>query len=115
MKLQHIFIYFSVLDNPDFIKHKIEMMDNLLEIEVAYSILKNSGNADSGDDPIDVHYKKLDCQVEVLDKKTNDFEVIKKYVENTHASTHNLFDLEIEDVFKINRKGESTRYIYSTA
>ena len=34
----------SVLDNPDYIKTKIDMLDNLLEIEVAYSLLKSSSD-----------------------------------------------------------------------
>lgn len=45
------------------LQSKIDMLDNLLEIEVAYSLLK-SGD-DGGQDPIDVHYKKLKTDIEV--------------------------------------------------
>lgn len=38
------------------------MLDNLLEIEVAYSLLKGG---DAGEDPIDAHYKKLNTLMEV--------------------------------------------------
>lgn len=38
------------------------MLDNLLEIEVAYSLLKGG---DAGEDPIDAHYKKLKTEMEV--------------------------------------------------
>jgi hypothetical protein len=103
-----ILVSISVLDNPDYIKTKIDMLDNLLEIEVAYSLLK-SGADDSGLDPIDAHFSKLKCDIDVVDKKSNEFEVIEKYVKNTHAATHNLYSLEIEDVFKINRKVENSR------
>ena len=101
-----------ILNNPDIVKSKIEMLDNLLEIEVAYSLLKDTGdeNANKGKDPIDVHYEKLKTEIEVLDKNSNEFDILKKYVENTHASTHNLFALEIEDIFKVNRKGEMKRF-----
>ena len=44
-----------------------------------------------------------------MDKKCNEFEVIEKYVQNTHAATHNLFSLQLEEVFKIERKGENSR------
>ena len=84
------------------------MLDNLLEIEVAYSLLK-SGADDAGLDPIDAHFSKLNCGIEVVDKKSNEFEIIEKYVNNTHAATHNLYSLEIEDVFKIERKVEISR------
>jgi hypothetical protein len=48
---------------------QIEMLDNLIEIEVAYSLLQ-SGDEEGdkkggGGDPIDVHYDKLKTDVEV--------------------------------------------------
>ncbi len=43
---------------------KTEMLDNLLEIEIAYSMLK-SGDESSAKDPIDVHYEKLKTKMEV--------------------------------------------------
>jgi len=84
------------------------MLDNLLEIEVAYSLLK-SGN-ESGQDPIDAHFQKLNCAIDVLDKSTTEFAVIDKYVKNTHAATHSLYSLELQDVYKIDRKGEAARF-----
>ena len=81
------------------------MLDNLLEIEVAYSLLSSS-TEESGVDPIDAHYSKLNCDIKVLDKKSEEFQIIEKYTKNTHAATHNLFSLELEDVFKIDRKTE---------
>ena len=39
------------------------MLDNLLEIEVAYSLLKGG---DGGEDPIDAHYKKLKTEIVVI-------------------------------------------------
>ncbi len=43
------------------------MLDNLLEIEVAYSLLKSGSdeNSNPGKDPIDVHYEKLNTSIEV--------------------------------------------------
>jgi poly [ADP-ribose] polymerase len=39
------------------------MLDNLLEIEVAYSLLKSGG--DEAKDPIDVNYENLKTKLEV--------------------------------------------------
>ena len=36
-----------ILNDPDYIKTKIEMLDNLMEIEVAYSLLKEGSDKDS--------------------------------------------------------------------
>ncbi len=41
------------------------MLDNLLEIEVAYSMLK-SGDEGSVKDPLDTHYEKLKTDIKVL-------------------------------------------------
>ena len=42
---------------------KTEMLDNLLEIEVAYSLMKGGGT--EGKDPIDAHYEKLNTKIQV--------------------------------------------------
>jgi len=98
-----------LLDNPDLVKAKIEMLDNLLEIEIAYSLL-SGGEKEKDVDPIDAHYKKLKTEIEVLEQSTEEFKVIEEYVKNTHASTHTQYSLEIEEVFKVARKGEAKRF-----
>ena len=45
-------------------KAKVGMLDNLLEIEVAYSLLK-MGEDDLAKDPLDVNYEKLQTDLEV--------------------------------------------------
>jgi len=100
-----------LLDNPDLVKSKIAMLDNLLEIEVAYSLLASDGeNSDKEKDPVDAHYDKLKTEIEVLKEDTDEYKILKEYVTNTHASTHTQYSLEIEDIFKIARKGEAKRF-----
>lgn len=74
------------------------MLDNLSEIELAYSLLKSEDEEDKGSDPIDKHYRKLKTKVEVLDKKCDEFQMIEKYVSNTHAATHSHYKLVIDEV-----------------
>ncbi|XP_030854208.1 poly [ADP-ribose] polymerase 1 [Strongylocentrotus purpuratus] len=97
-----------LLDSLDIIQAKTQMLDSLLDIEIAYSMLKETGEA--GVDPIDVHYQKLKCPMEVVDKKSDEFKLIKEYTDNTHAATHNWYRLSVEEVFRINRDGEGTRF-----
>lgn len=33
-----------------------------------------------------------------MDKDSEEAEIIRKYVKNTHATTHNAYDLEVVDV-----------------
>ena len=72
------FDIFIILSN-DFVcikvKSKIDMLDNLLEIEVAYTLLSESDTKD-GKDPIDAHYDKLNTQITVLEKDNDEFKVI---------------------------------------
>lgn len=51
-----------LLDNLDIIKTKSRMLDDLLKIEVAYSLMK-TGHSDVN--PIDEHYEKLKNTIEV--------------------------------------------------
>ncbi|XP_033846745.1 poly [ADP-ribose] polymerase 1 isoform X1 [Periophthalmus magnuspinnatus] len=98
-----------LLNNLDYIQAKVQMLDNLLDIEVAYSLLRG-GAQDNDNDPIDINYEKLKTKIEVVDKATQEAEVIMQYVKNTHAATHNTYTLEVEEIFKINREGERQRY-----
>ncbi|XP_033096615.1 poly [ADP-ribose] polymerase 1-like [Anneissia japonica] len=98
-----------LLDTLEVIKSKCQMLDSLLEIEVAYSLLKG-GDDDQSKDPVDVHYESLKCQMEVVEKGSDEFDMITTYVANTHAKTHSSYKLEVLDVLKIKREGESKRH-----
>ncbi|XP_046454174.1 poly [ADP-ribose] polymerase 1-like, partial [Daphnia pulex] len=98
-----------VLSDNEIIKSKLEMLESLVEIEVAFSLLK-AGDAVKDKDPIDAHYEKLNTEIEVLDKVSEEFSVIQTYAKNTHAATHTQYTLEVEEVFKVVRKGESKRF-----
>lgn len=53
---------------------------------------------DAGEDPIDAHYKKLKTDIVPLEKKSEEYDRLVTYVKNTHAATHNMYDLEVEEV-----------------
>ena len=83
------------------------MVDNLLEIEVAYSLLQEE---QKGDDPIDTNYTKLKTDLQVLPKDGEEFLMIQEYVANTHGATHSSYSLEVLEVFSTSRHGQSKRY-----
>jgi poly [ADP-ribose] polymerase len=99
----------KILDNIDLIQSKTQMIDNLLEIEIAYSMLKGSQD-EQNEHPIDVHYKKLKSIIEPIDKNTEEFKRIEQYMINTHASTHKQYTLKLNQLFKIIRQGEYDRF-----
>ncbi|KAG2468467.1 PARP1 polymerase, partial [Polypterus senegalus] len=53
-----------LLNNLDYIQAKVQMLDNLLDIEVAYSLLRG-GAEDDNKDPIDINYEKLKTVIEI--------------------------------------------------
>ncbi len=85
------------------------MLNNLLEIEIAYSILKTDSNKEN-EDPIDAHFKKLNCDMHVLDHDSEEFKRLIDYVSNTHAATHSSYKLRVHDIIKIDRHGEKSKY-----
>ncbi|GBP32813.1 Poly polymerase [Eumeta japonica] len=98
-----------LLNNVDFIKKKTEMLDNLLEIEIAYNML-NQDSSDNTLSPVDGHYLKLKAEIIPLDEKSPEYEMILTYVKNTHAETHTFYTLEIKQIFKVMRENEDKRY-----
>ncbi|XP_072912212.1 poly [ADP-ribose] polymerase 1 isoform X2 [Hemitrygon akajei] len=98
-----------LLNNEEYIQTKVQMLDSLLDIEVAYSLLKD-GMEDDAKDPIDINYEKLHTDIKVLDKQTDEAKIIIDYVKNTHAATHNQYDLDVLEIFKIKREGEEQRF-----
>lgn len=46
------------------------MLDNLLDIEVAYSLLRG-GAQDNENDPIDINYEKLKTKIEVGSRRSD--------------------------------------------
>ncbi|CAL1292483.1 unnamed protein product [Larinioides sclopetarius] len=96
-----------LLDNEKIIKSKIEMLDSLLQIGIAYSIIKDQTEKE---DPIDMHYGKLKADIEAVGKDTEEYLLVEKYLKNTHAPTHNQYILDLLEVFRVNRHGESENY-----
>ncbi|XP_076289314.1 poly [ADP-ribose] polymerase-like [Lasioglossum baleicum] len=98
----------KILDTAEAIHAKCEMLDALLEMKITYRLLHTEETL--SENPLDAHYKQLNADIKVLDKKSNEYKLIEQYVQNTHATTHKQYDLEIEDVFVVKRSGEDSRY-----
>ncbi|KAM7303813.1 poly [ADP-ribose] polymerase 1 [Ixodes scapularis] len=99
----------TILNNEELIKQKIGMVDSLLEIEVAYSMLKVEAT-EAGTDPVDFHYSQLKAGIEVVSRDSDEFALMSKYVETTHAETHRSYKLQILELFKVAKDGEAKRY-----
>jgi poly [ADP-ribose] polymerase len=102
-----------VINNIVMIQAKQEMMDNLLQIEVACKIMetdKIKKEVKEKMNPIDAQYDAMKVNMEPLDHDSKEFKMINDYMQNTHASTHSGYRLVLEDVYKVDREGEKNRY-----
>lgn len=97
-----------ILDTIEAVGEKNEMLESLLQMELAYGLLKEEGDEDKN--PLDGHYEQLKTDIVPLDKSSNEYKLLCKYVKNTHAPTHTNYHLDVEEVFKVVRKGEDRRY-----
>lgn len=97
-----------VIDTLDMIKNKRDILDNLIEVEIAYSIMQQE--TDGKKNPVDAHYEQLKTELKPIDQNSEEFKLINDYVQNTHATTHDQYSLEVLDVFTVDRVGEKRRY-----
>ena len=101
----------QVIDTNPVLKRKVEMVESLAEIEIATNLLKSTTAAQLTQNPLDSQYESLKCLIDPLSKDDDLFDLIQKYVQNTHAETHQQYQLEIEDVFVLDRNGEAKSFV----
>ncbi|KAF9428510.1 Poly [ADP-ribose] polymerase 2 [Podila epigama] len=102
-----------VIDNAPMLKKKLEMLESLGEIEIAQKLIKENKSLDKALEvnPLDQKFDSLKLEkLEPLDKESERFKLIEQFVKNTHGTTHNAYDLVIEDVFDLYRQGEKARF-----
>lgn len=86
------------------LKHEIELLEALDEIEVVLSDLNTDDT--SRRHPIDQQYERLKCRLSPINKDDEIYHLIEKYLHSTHASTHQQYQMEIEDIFEVNKEHE---------
>jgi len=99
-----------VINTKVLLKKKIEMVESLADIEIATTILKNQ-KVEITENPIDTNYKSLHCNLAPLNDKSDEYNMIEMYVKNTHGKTHSWYDLEIDEVYTVEREGEKERFL----
>lgn len=97
-----------IIDTNEMITTKTEMLESLLEMELAYGLLNEE--TDDKKSPIDAHYEQLKTEIIPVDKSSEEHKLLVNYVKNTHAPTHTNYHLDVEEIFKVARKGEDRRY-----
>ncbi|CAL1383211.1 unnamed protein product [Linum trigynum] len=100
-------IHPRVIRDEDDLKSKVKMLEALQDIEIASRLV---GFGVDNDESLDDKYKKLRCDIASIPHESDDYRLIDKYLQNTHAPTHMDWSLELEEVFLLNREGEVDKY-----
>lgn len=99
-----------VIDSIVDVNAKNEMLESLSNMELIYGFLNQSTGEKIN--PMDACYQKLNADIIHIDKNSHEFEYLCGIVRNTHGATHTLFTLEVLDIFKVMRYGESERFTW---
>lgn len=97
-----------LLDNEEIVQRKVLLMENILEIDIAYDLLVGTGR--HHESPIDARYAALDADINVLEQGSELWKQLEFYLQNTHAEQHNDFTMEVVNICTINRDSEETRF-----
>jgi len=95
------------------VQNKRDMLNVLNDIEIAQTLTKKKeeAEAESQEDqalpnPIDSDYSLLNCNLEPVEKNTEEYEKIATYLKNTRG----YYNLDLIDVFRVGRAGEDERF-----
>lgn len=98
-----------VIRTEDELKEKIALLEALSDIQIAVKMVQSSEKSD--EHPVDRQYRSLQCQLQPLDSSSDDYKVIDKYLQSTHAPTHSDYTMTILDIFSVDRDGESNNFL----
>lgn len=70
------------------------MLQSLEDIQIFTKML-DEGKVASDINTLDSNYLKLKTNIEPIERTTDEFNIIQKYLKNTHAKTHSNYRLEI--------------------
>lgn len=90
------------------VQAKLSLLEALGDIEIAMRVLKDCKVTEN---PVDSHYRALNCELRLMDHTDPVFKVIEQYLTNTHAPTHTLYKMKLLDVFEVQRSVELQNFV----
>ncbi|KAM4809098.1 poly [ADP-ribose] polymerase 2 [Rhinophrynus dorsalis] len=87
---------------------KIRLLEALGDIQIAVKLA--SMELGSLEHPVDRQYRQLHCSIQPLDNKSSEFQLIERYLQSTHAPTHNDYTMTLLQVFQLQREGEESNF-----
>uniref|UniRef100_A0A671KI42 Poly [ADP-ribose] polymerase n=1 Tax=Sinocyclocheilus anshuiensis TaxID=1608454 RepID=A0A671KI42_9TELE len=97
-----------IIRTEDELKEKIALLEALSDIQIAVKMVQSSIQND--EHPLDRQYQSLRCRLQPLDSNSNEYKVVEKYLQSTHAPTHSDYTMTILDIFTVEREGEKDNF-----
>jgi poly [ADP-ribose] polymerase len=91
-----------VLNSEEKVKQKLEMLTSLSQIQI-YSNLMKEKAIDEHLPDLDIKYSKLKCEITPVKKDMPIYSTILRYLKNTHAKTHDKYEIEMVGIFRLKR------------
>ncbi|MCJ1403491.1 hypothetical protein MMC11_006714 [Xylographa trunciseda] len=103
-----------VISNNDMLKREVELLESLSDMSIAEEIMKGAkDDVGSSVHPLDHQYGALGLNEMVpLERRTTEYKELENYLLKTHGFTHGV-TFKVEDIFRIERKGENDRFAQS--
>jgi poly [ADP-ribose] polymerase len=99
-----------VIRDNDALKKEIELLESLSDMKETAAMLKSQLKDDSGIHKLDKQFQGLGMnEMTPLDHKSQEFVEIDHYLNNSKGRTHAV-NYHVQDIFRIERKGEFERF-----
>ncbi|KAF1745661.1 hypothetical protein GCK72_022108 [Caenorhabditis remanei] len=98
----------ELIDTLDKVNEKVDLLKAIGDLQLD-EICGIDSRTIPGVDPVDTHYKRLECSMTPLDKNSSDYVLIENFMKNTQGSTH-VMKCDLIDILEINRQWESTKF-----
>uniref|UniRef100_A0A671RND0 Poly [ADP-ribose] polymerase n=1 Tax=Sinocyclocheilus anshuiensis TaxID=1608454 RepID=A0A671RND0_9TELE len=96
-----------IIRTEEELKEKIALLEALSDIQIAVKMVQSSVQND--ENPLDRQYRSLQCRLQPLDSNSHEYKVIEKYLQSTHAPTHD-YTMTILDIFALEREDEKDNF-----
>ena len=87
-----------LLEDAEAIDKCIALVDELKNVHITYNIIKNSNNVNK----LTNVYNQMNATISSLDKSSQMYTELVKYIANTQATTHNC-NLQVVDIYQLNK------------
>ena len=97
------------INSAPLLKSKVQMVEALANIEIASRVIDTKG-AGFETHPVDAKYAQLKTRLTPIDTSSATHAMLDAYLQNTHAKTHNTYQIVLTQAFEVEREGEKEAF-----